>query len=62
MILLGFVLAIVGYWFLPEFVPEFPAQLDHLLYGAGILLLIIGFVLFVLGLFGHSVGGRRYWY
>jgi hypothetical protein len=62
MILLGIVLVILGYWFLPEYVPQFPPQLDHLVEGVGILLLVIGFILFLLGLFGHSVGGRRYWY
>jgi hypothetical protein len=62
MILFGVVLILLGYWFLPSFVPQFPAQLDHLVYGVGILLLIIGALLFLLGLFGHNVGGRRYWY
>jgi Family of unknown function (DUF6131) len=62
MLLVGIVLIILGYWFLPEFVPQFPPQLDHLCYGVGVLLAIIGCLLFLLGLFGHSVGGRRYWY
>jgi hypothetical protein len=62
MIILGIVLIILGYWFLPEFVPQFPAQLDHLVYGVGVLLLIIGFILFLFSFTGRSIGGRRYWY
>jgi hypothetical protein len=62
MIILGFILILLGYWFLPGFVPQFPAQLDHLVYGVGLLVFIIGLILAVLGVFGHHVGGRRYWY
>lgn len=62
MIILGIILAVLGYWFLPEFVPQFPPELDHLMYGVGVLLFLIGIILFVFGHFGRPVGGRRYWY
>lgn len=63
MIILGIVLIVLGYWFLPEFVPQFPPELDHLAYGVGILLVIVGVLLFFFGRFsGRSIGGRRYWY
>jgi Family of unknown function (DUF6131) len=63
MFFLGVLLVILGYWFLPEFVPQFPPQLDHLAYGVGILFIIIGLILFVLGRFGGvTLGGRKYWY
>jgi hypothetical protein len=63
MIMLGIVLIVLGYWFLPEFVPQFPFELDHLAYGIGILLVIIGVLLFIFGhVSGRAIGGRRYWY
>lgn len=62
MIILGFVLAILGYWLLPELLPEAPARIDSLVGGVGVILIIVGLILLVLSLFGRSVGGRRYWY
>ncbi len=35
MIILGFVLAILGYWLLPELLPEAPARIDNLVGVAG---------------------------
>jgi hypothetical protein len=51
MIALGILLLIVGY-FLKVYVLE----------TIGIILLVIGAVLWVLGSVGRPVGGRRYWY
>jgi hypothetical protein len=62
MLILGFVLVLLGYWFLPSYVPQGPGELYHLMYGFGLLLLIIGAVFWILGLVGHPIGGRRYWY
>jgi Family of unknown function (DUF6131) len=51
MIVLGIVLLILGYVFA---IP--------LLWTIGIVLLVIGAVLWILGSVGRPVGGRRYWY
>jgi len=51
MIVLGVVLLILGYVF------SIP-----LLWTIGIVLLVIGAVLWVMGSMGRHVGGRRYWY
>ncbi|WAJ45061.1 DUF6131 family protein [Mycobacterium sp. Aquia_216] len=51
MIVLGIVLLILGYVFA---IP--------LLWTIGIVLIVIGAVLWVLGSVGRPVGGRRYWY
>ncbi|HEV7361278.1 DUF6131 family protein [Mycobacterium sp. Dal123C01] len=51
MIVLGIVLLILGYLFA---IP--------LLWTIGIVLLVIGAVLWILGSVGRPVGGRRYWY
>jgi hypothetical protein len=51
MIVLGIVLLILGYLFT---IP--------LLWTIGIVLLVIGAVLWVLGSVGRPVAGRRYWY
>ncbi|HEV7581901.1 MAG TPA: DUF6131 family protein [Mycobacterium sp.] len=51
MIVLGIVLLILGYLFT---IP--------LLWTIGIVLIVIGAVLWVLGSVGRPVGGRRYWY
>lgn len=32
------------------------------LYSIGVLLAVIGIVLYVLGLLGRAVGGRKHWY
>lgn len=62
MIVLGVVLALLGYWLLPDFVPTFPANLDGLMGGIGVVLIVIGVVFWILGAAGHAVGGRRTWY
>jgi hypothetical protein len=62
MIILGFILAILGYWLLPEFVPEVPARLDGLVGVVGVIFIFVGLVLLVLSLIGRPVGNRRYWY
>lgn len=62
MIIVGFILAILGYWLLPDFIPEVPARIDGLVGGVGVVLIVIGLVLLVLSLIGRPVGGRRYWY
>lgn len=51
MIILGIVLLILGYFLV---VP--------ILETLGIILLVIGAVLWLLGGLGHAVGGRRYWF
>ncbi len=62
MIVLGIVLLVVGYWFVPAYVPAVPAVLDHLACGLGWLFLVVGLILFFMGMTGHHVGGRRNWY
>jgi hypothetical protein len=62
MIILGFVLAILGYWLLPELLPEAPARIDNLVGVVGVIFIIVGLVLLVLSIAGRPVGGRRYWY
>ena len=62
MIILGFVLAILGYWLLPELLPEAPARIDNLVGVVGVIFIIIGLILLVLSLVGRPVGGRRFWY
>jgi Family of unknown function (DUF6131) len=51
MVVLGVVLLILGYIF-------------HIsiLWTLGIVLLVIGAILWILGSVGRPVGGRRYWY
>ncbi|WAC91817.1 DUF6131 family protein [Mycobacterium sp. Aquia_213] len=51
MIVLGVVLLILGYVFA---IP--------LLWTIGIVLIVIGAVMWILGSVGRPVGGRRYWY
>jgi hypothetical protein len=51
MIALGILLLILGYFFKV-----------YVLETIGIILLVIGAVLWVLGSVGRPVGGRRYWY
>jgi hypothetical protein len=62
MIIVGFILAVLGYWLLPDFVPEIPARLDQLVGVVGVIFIIVGLVLLVLSLLGRPVGGRRFWY
>jgi hypothetical protein len=51
MVVLGVVLLILGYIFgIP------------LLWTIGVVLLVIGAILWILGSVGRPVGGRRYWY
>ncbi|BAX94926.1 DUF6131 family protein [Mycobacterium shigaense] len=51
MVVLGVVLLILGYIF------HIP-----ILWTIGIVLLVIGAILWILGSVGRPVGGRRYWY
>ncbi|MEE6136369.1 hypothetical protein SKC41_08475 [Mycobacterium sp. 050128] len=51
MIVLGVVLLILGYFFA---IP--------LLWTIGIVLIVIGAVMWILGSVGRPVAGRRYWY
>ncbi|MDT5350907.1 MAG: hypothetical protein QOH91_4194 [Mycobacterium sp.] len=51
MIVLGVVLLILGFVFG-----------IHLLWVLGIILLVVGAVMWVMGSMGRSVGGRRHWY
>jgi hypothetical protein len=62
MIVLGFVLAILGYWGLPVLLPECPARIDNLFGVVGVVFIIAGLVILFLGMAGRPVGGRRYWY
>lgn len=62
MIILGFILAILGYWLLPDLLPEAPLRIDNLVGVVGIVFIIIGLVLLVLSLAGRPVGDRRWWY
>jgi len=61
-IILGIVLLIVGYWLIPDALPQVPAQLDRLVIDFGILFLVIGVIFLILSLVGHPIGNRRYWY
>jgi hypothetical protein len=51
MIVLGVLLLVLGY------VLPLP-----LLFTLGWVLVVLGVVLYLIGLAGHPVGGRRYWY
>lgn len=51
MFFLGLILLLIGWFFAIKF-----------LFAIGIILLIIGAVLWAAGAVGHSIGGRRYWY
>lgn len=51
MILFGIVLMIIG------FVLHVPV-----LWTIGVIVLVIGLVLWLLGAFGHEIGGRRHYY
>ena len=51
MIILGIVLLIVG------FVVSIP-----ILWTIGIILVVVGAVLWILGATGRAIGGRKYWY
>jgi hypothetical protein len=51
MIILGIILMIIG------FVAAIPV-----LWTIGIILLVIGLVLWLLGSMGHAVGGRKFYY
>lgn len=42
MIVLGFVLAILGYWALPELLPECPVRIDNLFGVVGVVFIVIG--------------------
>lgn len=62
MITLGIILALLGYWLLPTFVPTFPANLEGLMGGIGVVLIVLGVVFWILGAAGRPVGGRARWY
>lgn len=63
MIVLGFILAILGgYWLLPDLLPEAPARIDNLVGVVGVIFIVIGLILLILSLAGRPVGGRRFWY
>lgn len=51
MIVLGLILMIIG------FVASIPV-----LWTIGIIVLVIGIILFILGSTGRAVGGRKHWY
>ena len=51
MVVLGLVLLVIG------FLIGLPA-----LWTIGLILVVIGAILFLLGAIGREVGGRRYWY
>jgi hypothetical protein len=51
MIVLGLILAVVG-WLIGL----------SILVTLGIILIVVGLVLMLLGGAGHSIGGRRHWY
>lgn len=62
MIVGGIILVFLGYWLFPVLLPEIPAQVDSLLGGIGVLLIVLGVVLWIFGGIGRPVGGRRhYW-
>jgi membrane-bound ClpP family serine protease len=52
MIILGIILLIVA-----ALVPSL-----SVLWGVGIIVLVVGVILEVLGMFGHAVAGRRHYY
>jgi predicted tellurium resistance membrane protein TerC len=54
MIVLGIILFLIG-----SFIQS---QLSPLLTGVGIVLIVIGAVLWLMGRLGRPVAGRRYWY
>lgn len=62
MIVGGIILAVLGYWIFPDYIPQIPVQLDSLCGGIGVLLILIGIILWVFGAIGRPPGGRRhYW-
>jgi len=54
MIVLGIVLLLIG-WFVPS-------TISSLLTTLGVILIVIGAVLWLMGRVGRPVAGRRYWY
>src|SRR5437588_11393629 len=62
MIVLGVILAILGYWLFPDFIPQIPPNLDSVCGGIGVVLIVIDVILWILGSIGRPVGRRRhYW-
>ena len=59
MIVLGIILIVLGL-LLPSLLPTF--AFAHLVSVSGIILLVVGLILFVAGRAGHAVGGRRHYY
>lgn len=68
MIILGIVLLLLV-WLLAPAVP-LPPPIWELIHAAGIILLVVGIILFILSLVGHPIGrgvgtgprGSRYWW
>lgn len=56
MIIAGIILLVVAY------LVNLPGPLDTICLVVGWILLLVGLVFLVLGLFNHPVGGRRYWF
>lgn len=64
MIIAGVLLIILAAVF-PDFGLDAPPGVYHLVAIGGTIgwvLAIVGVILFILGLVGHPVGGRRYWW
>jgi Flp pilus assembly protein protease CpaA len=64
MIVAGIILLLLAY-LLPDVLPDVPPGILHVCYVLGWVALIIGIILFLLGLIGggrYHVGGRRFWY
>lgn len=60
MIVIGIVLLLLAY-LLPDIVAV-PYGVVHALSVLGWLAIVVGIILLLLSIFGHPVGGRRYWY
>lgn len=64
MIVAGIILLVLA-WALPQLLPDIPPGVVNVCDGIGWLLVVLGVILFLLGLIGggrHTIGGRRYWY
>lgn len=54
MVVLGIVLLLIGLFV--------PSTISHLLTAVGVILIVVGAVLWLMGRVGRPVAGRRYWY
>ena len=65
MIVTGVILLILA-WALPQVFPDAPPPvpaLEHIGWVIGVILVVVGILLWAFGRFsGRTVGGRRYWY